>query len=144
MRVIELALRPLLGLSIAWRVLRWALVIGYLGLIFYGSSLSTASMSTFERKLVRLDKPAHAIEYTGLGGLLSFALSTQPGPALILAATTIAGVYGVMDEIHQLYVPTRTPDPLDVAADTLGGFAGALAGSALRRRFARQRNTAGS
>ena len=44
----------------------------------------------------------------------------------ILAVIVLGTLYGVSDEIHQSFVPPRTPDILDVAADSAGAFAGAI------------------
>ena len=44
----------------------------------------------------------------------------------ILAATVLATLYGVSDEIHQMFVPPRTPDWQDVCADALGAMTGAV------------------
>ncbi len=35
-------------------------------------------------------------------------------------------IYGITDELHQLFVPGRTSDVFDVAADTVGGLVTAL------------------
>ncbi len=35
-------------------------------------------------------------------------------------------LYGVTDELHQLFVPLREPDPWDVAADTVGAAVAVL------------------
>ncbi len=70
------------------------------------------------------DKPLHAIVYGALGLLLLRGLAqarlvgvtTRRGFAAIL----IAVLYGITDEIHQHFVPGRSSDALDVAADALG------------------------
>lgn len=38
----------------------------------------------------------------------------------LLAALLLAVVYGALDEVHQMYVPGRTPDIYDVLADSFG------------------------
>ena len=44
----------------------------------------------------------------------------------IFASTVLATLYGVSDEIHQMFVPPRTPDWLDVCADAFGAMTGAV------------------
>lgn len=78
-----------------------------------------------------IDKIAHAGSYAVLGGLLRVATG-RGGAAVALAAG-----YGVTDEVHQAFVPGRTPDPLDWLADV----AGATMGAALVASFARRRRT---
>lgn len=77
------------------------------------------------------DKGAHVVAYAALGGTLVRALargrSASMTPARIAAAAVLATLYGLTDELHQLFVPGRTPDPRDVAADAVGGIAGAVA-----------------
>ena len=40
--------------------------------------------------------------------------------ALFLAPIAFAAIYGVTDEIHQAFVPTRSADPWDLLADAAG------------------------
>ncbi len=40
----------------------------------------------------------------------------------LLAALSLTIMYGVLDEIHQIYVPGRFADVYDAIADTLGGL----------------------
>jgi VanZ family protein len=40
----------------------------------------------------------------------------------ILLVTVIVALYGVLDEVHQAYVPGRMSSVGDVMADTAGGF----------------------
>jgi VanZ family protein len=37
-----------------------------------------------------------------------------------------ASLYGLSDEIHQAFVPSRSPDILEFLADSLGALAGVL------------------
>ena len=47
----------------------------------------------------------------------------------LLAALAIGSLYGITDEWHQLFVPSRSCDPADWAVDTVA----TLVGSALTR-----------
>lgn len=79
------------------------------------------------------DKVAHALAYAVLGALLAWATG-RPGLAVALAT-----LYGVSDELHQAFVPGRTPDVLDLVADLLGATAGAAAVGFHHRRRRRRR-----
>jgi VanZ family protein len=48
------------------------------------------------------------------------------GPALLAAAVGLGVAYAALDEFHQLFVPSRTPSPHDVAVDAMGVATGAL------------------
>ena len=54
------------------------------------------------------------------------------------SAIAIASLYGVTDEYHQLFVPGREFDVLDLVADTIGSIVGTAAVGAwsiIRHRF---------
>ncbi len=84
---------------------------------------------------------AHVIAYVGLGALTTRATAKglrDVSWRAVVAAITIASLYGVSDEYHQLFVPGRTFDVLDMAADAIGSVLGASAVGAwsiIRRRF---------
>ena len=42
----------------------------------------------------------------------------------LLTAILLAAIYGVLDEVHQRFVPGRMPDALDVLADLIGAVLG--------------------
>ena len=81
---------------------------------------------------------AHFCEYLVFGALLQHALGRSLSPrAALLAAIVAASVYGVTDEVHQLFVPGRACDPVDWLVDTAGAALGAvIAWFVLRRRQA--------
>ena len=97
----------------------WAPVAVYMALIFAVSSISNPpDLSTSIG-----DKGAHGFLYSGLAALMVRALAGgwRPfGAGIALAAVTYSVLYGVSDEIHQLFVPTRTADVADLAADAVG------------------------
>ena len=85
------------------------------------------------------DKLLHGMAYAALGGLLvpGFRGAGRSALAALLLAVGVSSLYGATDEIHQSFVPGRSPDPLDWVADTLGAALGAssalVASLALRR-----------
>ncbi|MBI2346158.1 MAG: VanZ family protein [Deltaproteobacteria bacterium] len=103
----------------------WIPVLLYAGFIWYLSSGPVGAP-----RFPFADKLGHLAIYAGLGFLLLRALActqgaiTRPGILLAILLTT---AYGMTDELHQLSVPQRTADPLDVCADLIGGALGAWA-----------------
>jgi VanZ family protein len=78
-----------------------------------------------------LDKVVHFAAYAAL----AFSLALWPKAETwrkhpvrtVLLIITIASVYGVIDELHQSYVPGRDSSVYDWIADTLGAGFGAAA-----------------
>jgi VanZ family protein len=48
-------------------------------------------------------------------------------------ALVITALYGLSDEFHQSFTPTRSVDPLDALADTCGGSMAFVTGRMLRK-----------
>ena len=75
------------------------------------------------------DKVEHGGAYAVLGVLMLRALAsgTWRGVTLkgVALAVLLATAYGITDELHQLFVPDRSFDLLDMAADAAGAAAGA-------------------
>jgi len=71
-----------------------------------------------------LDKFLHASVYAGLAATTIFAIAPEkrnPRPLQVaLVVVLFCLLYGISDELHQVFVPGRTPDILDLAADTTG------------------------
>jgi VanZ family protein len=109
--------------------LYWLPVLAYAGLIFWLSSQSRPPGPTIWLLQQLGDKVLHAIEY-GIMGILCFrafrhAAGTRAARSALLLAVAAATVYGVTDEIHQVFVPMREPDALDVVMDFIGAVIGA-------------------
>jgi VanZ family protein len=87
------------------------------------------------------DKVIHAAVYAVLGALCwRGARRSRPQHSsgrVVAVATLIAILYGITDELHQVFVPRRTPDWRDGIADTVGGIMGALICAAFVSRRAR-------
>ena len=74
-----------------------------------------------------LDKFLHMVEYGILSYLVIRALTgsevrLQRGK-LVMLAVVFATLYGASDEIHQIFIPGRSADILDLLADFIGASA---------------------
>lgn len=101
------------------RLWLWGPVVAYMALIFYESSLSVAPLPSAVS-----DKLAHALGYGLLGALTARAMAGGfPRPLTVGAAAVSLLVtigYAVSDEWHQRFVPGRSADVNDLAADAIG------------------------
>jgi VanZ family protein len=74
------------------------------------------------------DKLLHAVAYGGLAGLALIGALGRGGwrgrnrGRAALVALLLASLYGVVDEVHQAYVPGRSSTVGDWVADTLGAL----------------------
>lgn len=108
--------------SIIWY---WAPPLILMVTIFLLSSRQNIGVSSEESVNFILFKTLHIIEYAVLYFLLFRALfkttSLQKNPqrAMIWAAI-LAVLYGISDEVHQTFVPTRTGKIQDVFIDIIG------------------------
>lgn len=113
--------------------LAWLPAVLYMALIWAISSLSLPDLS-IDRFPFR-DKGIHAVEYFVLGFLVAHAaLRTwpeRPRARIAAVALLVTCGWGVLDEIHQAFVPGRSSDLLDVVADLVGALAGTTARLAL-------------
>ena len=71
-----------------------------------------------------VDKVAHCLVYGGLAAVLSIGIRRSNDPAQPRVQWYVpvgfAILYGLSDEVHQLYVPQREFEWLDLAADGAG------------------------
>lgn len=73
-------------------------------------------------------KIAHFLLYFILG-FFSFAsvhIITQKYKKSLYMGITVCSIYAILDELHQIFVPGRTPLLKDVIIDVLGGICGML------------------
>ncbi|MDI6689673.1 MAG: dephospho-CoA kinase [Actinomycetota bacterium] len=113
-------------------------VLGWMGLIFY---LSSRPISFPIHPL--LSNTFHFVEYAILTFLLliAFKNTTNLQSTLLCAwAMSISIGYGILDEIHQIFVPTRIFSLWDVAVDSLAALIVAfMAREFLRREIPKMR-----
>ena len=107
------------------RLLLWAPVVIYMAAIFVASSISEPPMPSNVP-----DVSLHEAAYFGLTLVLIRALASGRVSGVTLgtlaAAWLIAVGYGVTDEWHQSFVPSRHAELGDLIADALGAFAATI------------------
>jgi VanZ family protein len=113
-------------------------VAAWSALLFALSAVPGTSYPTVGFSLA--DKIVHVLVYAPLGFWTARALwgpdpraVGRAGRVLVLAAL-LCTLYGASDELHQAFVPLRSPDWRDLLADAFGGLLGATAAVALARR----------
>lgn len=101
-------------------------IIAYSVLIFIISSLSLNEVPSL--KIGLLDKLVHFGEYTIYGLLLMLAFATAKSNKIVrysISLSLCVGIlFGLLDEIHQYFVPGRTCSVLDLLADVIGVWFG--------------------
>ena len=103
----------------------WAAFTVYCVIIFVGSSIPG---DRIDIDGPGIDKLIHTIEYSILSLLLflSLRLSTTIKTNAVFWVSAIgSSLYGLSDEIHQLLVPFREFDVLDIICNTSGSIIGA-------------------
>jgi VanZ family protein len=97
----------------------WIPVIGYMAIIWFISSMSIVSHGGISVS----DKILHMIEFFILAYLVFYAVANTISPryAYVVAILGTA-VYGIIDEFHQSFVPSRAFSYLDMLADAIGGL----------------------
>lgn len=111
-----------------------ALLIAWVGLTFVLTSLPGAQLPA---RFPHVDKALHAAFYGVMGvlcGLWRRESGTPAGRAVVQALLFTAAV-GAVDEVHQAWIPGRSTELLDWAADVLGGGAGGALSSLLPQLF---------
>jgi hypothetical protein len=96
----------------------WLPVLAYAGLVFLLSSIPSAGLPKWGFDMSILHVPL----FFGLSYLILRALPGRGVPLWRLFALSIAvsTLYGVTDELHQLFVPGRTFSLVDMLFDFIG------------------------
>ncbi|KAF1085585.1 VanZ like family protein [Sporotomaculum syntrophicum] len=111
----------------------WIPAIFWMALIFYLSG-RTGSELQYLFPLIDNFNPGHLIAYFVLGLLFYLALHRYNHRHPYWQAMLFCFLYGITDEIHQYFVPTRYPDIYDLARDLLGAGLGLATVYLLKRR----------
>jgi VanZ family protein len=117
-------------------ILRALPALAWAGLIWGSSSTpgdGTSWLTWAWLDLPFLDKVAHALLFGVLAALLRYAGASAP------AAVLTAVAWGVIDEVHQAFVPGRSPELADLAADAVGATLSVLVVRSVASRRRRPR-----
>lgn len=101
---------------------RWALVILWMGVIFWFSAQPKEALNFGQSTLV--SKLAHVTEYAILGWLVQWARGGRTLRRVWWQSWLIAVLYAATDELHQSFTPGRTPTVTDVIIDSFGAAIG--------------------
>lgn len=101
--------------------------LAWMGVIFALSSEPDWDPTRGQRLHFGVYKVAHLVEYGILGGLVAGGMRTVNTRHARWWGWVVVVLYAIGDEIHQAFVPGRTPLVTDVAIDALGGLLGILA-----------------
>jgi VanZ family protein len=101
------------------RLALWGPVVLYMAIIFGSSSIREPGLPG-----ALPDKALHGFVYAGLGLLFlrGFAQGSLDRVRLgsVVAAVGATTLYGLIDEVHQQWVPPRTFEVADIVADLTG------------------------
>ena len=104
-------------------------LISYMILIFYLSSLPNKALNP--ELVVGLDIPSmfmHVVEYAILGILMSVVATRffHETFSIFCSSSILSMSYGILDEVHQFFVPTRYCTLIDVYSDITGSVISVL------------------
>lgn len=112
------------------RVMAWGPAAVWAAVLFFLGALPDVSVGD----LPVGDKVAHLVLYTVLGATLAWGRTRASPPPSDLLLVMAGVAYGLLDEIHQAYVPGRDPSAGDILADTVGVLLGYTVVLTLLRR----------
>lgn len=102
----------------------YVVTILYMVLIFYLSSMPSIRQPGPLEDVPNIDKLEHFMEFMVLGLLMYLSFHFSKGETVRRSAWMFALLgaitYACTDEIHQLFVPGRSPDLIDLLADSTG------------------------
>lgn len=111
----------------------WLPLVAWMGLIFYLSAQPDLPHPATGWADLLVSSTAHFFMFAVLAVLWARTLQANPRARLLALALTL--LYALSDELHQAFVPGRTPDPLDLLCDACGALLGLWGWARLQRRF---------
>ena len=117
-----------MSLDVISKTLPLARLLAVITIALAGASLFVLGAQPFAVGLFLppWDKLAHMATFTVIGAAAGVG-SNARGRLMVACCVAGALALGVMDELHQAYLPGRSASWADLAADAVGGLAGAAA-----------------
>jgi VanZ family protein len=115
-------------------VVAWLAVIAWMTVIFILSSQPDLGEG-LGRWRFGLAKVGHVVVFTILGVLVAHAMDRVRLSRRTWWTLVFVAIYAIVDELHQSFVPGRTPMLMDVMIDSTSGLVGALVWSRFGRRI---------
>ena len=134
------------------KIFLWILVIAWMGIIFYFSAANSEKSTKQSRAIIEranivevydkntpqekeeiiervdrvLRKAAHASVFLVLSILVCFLIKeyTLNIKTILIISIIVCFLYSCSDELHQLYVPGRSGEVMDVLIDNIGASIG--------------------
>ncbi len=106
-------------------IVRWTVTAFYALAVLFVSTSSFGGTPPFPH----FDKLVHFVMYAGLGFLCAWslqAIARLPRRRSALFAVLMATAYGMVMEVVQYFLPTRSMESADVLANAIGAVAGAF------------------
>ena len=97
----------------------WIPAIAWMAFIYYLSGRTGAELGSIF-PFIEDFNPGHILAYFILAWLVLWPLRINNFSRPYLAAFLLCLFYGISDEIHQHFIPTRTPDVYDLFRDLSG------------------------
>lgn len=114
--------------TVSWRgqISRWGPAVLMMAVIFTASSFPSRDLPSFGLWDRLVKKGGHMVGYGLLATAYAHGLASgaRPTRRQLLMAVVLAGLYGVTDEFHQLFVAGRGAAATDVLIDTAGAVLG--------------------
>lgn len=109
--------------NVGRKVLRWVPVLLWMAAIFYLSAQPDLPHHPEDTVDLLIKKVGHMAEYGILAALVWWAWprgSEGHRPLVVAQVLVFSGLYAITDEVHQIFVPGRNGQLLDVGFDVLG------------------------
>lgn len=115
-------------------IVSFVVLIVYMGIIFYLSSLPSDLLKPEKKFGFELDQSIkHFVEFSVLGILMGNVFwqltkdrTFHSGFVTFASSSVFSVLYGISDEIHQYFVPTRYCTVFDMFIDAAGSLTGVL------------------